>query len=87
MPRLAERIMCPEQLSRWQQRHCPVGEFFACWCAAEALAKQCAGSIWQARQRPFLWHTHGIEPLYPDAPTVELFEPAPGYCGAVAYHP
>lgn len=86
MPAMAERIMCPGQLAAWQERGCGVEEFFDCWCAAEALAKQCGGSLWHAQQRPFMWHPGGsICPLYDDAPRVELFEPAPGYRGAVAY--
>lgn len=82
---LAHRIMCPQQLSAWQQRRCPTGEFYDCWCAAEALTKQCGSTIWQAQQRPFLWSHGRIEPLYEHAPHIELFEPAAGYKGAMAY--
>lgn len=81
----AESIMCPQQLAAWQQRACPAEEFFDCWCAAEALTKYSGCAIWSALQRPFLWRPGGITPLYEGAPCVELFEPAPGYSGAVAY--
>lgn len=87
MAALARRIMCPPQFAAWQQRQSNAEEFYACWCTAEALAKQCGGSVWQAQQRPFLWHSSGIEPLYESAPRVELFTPTEGYQGAVAYHP
>lgn len=82
---LAARILCPQQLAAWQARGCALEEFFDCWCAAEALAKHCGDSIWHALRRPFLWHSGGITPLGEGAPVVELFTPAPGYRGAVAY--
>lgn len=85
LPALAERIMCPQQLAAWQSRGCDLAEFFDCWCTAEALAKHCGDTIWNALTRPFLWHPHHITPLYTPAPTVELFTPAPGYHGAIAY--
>lgn len=81
----ARRIMCQQQFDAWQQRGCPAPEFYDCWCAAEALTKQCGSTIWQAQQRPFLWHSSGIEPLYEHAPHIELFEPLKGYKGALAY--
>lgn len=87
LQKLAERILCPQQLAAWQQRGCDAAEFFDCWCAAEALAKHAGGSIWQAQQRAFVWRQGGITPLYEGAPAVELFTPAPGYHGAVAYTP
>ena len=83
---LARRIMCTAQREAWEKRGRGVEEFFACWCAAEALTKHCGGTLWQAQQRPFLWQPGGrIETLYEGAPKVELFAPAAGYQGAVAY--
>lgn len=84
---LARRIMCPEQFAAWQERQSPLGEFYDCWCAAEALAKHCGDSIWQARQRPFLRQASGILPLYEGAPRIELFSPhaSAAYHGAIAY--
>lgn len=83
--RLAERLMHPQQLQAWQTRGSTPGEFFACWCAAEALVKHAAASIWHAQNYPFLWQGGHIRPLFDHAPEVRLFTPAPGYCGAVAY--
>lgn len=85
--RLAARFMHPEQLEAFLSRESPPEEFFACWCAMEALVKQAAATIWQAQDFPFLYEKGRIVPLFPHAPRVELFKPAPGYCGAVAFHP
>lgn len=83
---LARRIMCPEQLAAWQTRGCPLDEFYACWCAAEALVKLHGGSIWHALQYPFLYRHGGITPLMETAPVVEIFHPEADYLGAVAYY-
>lgn len=83
--RLAERIMCPEQLKRWKQRGRSPEEFFTCWCVAEALVKQAASTIWQAKDYPFLIYESNIKLLYENAPVLRVFHPAPGYLGAVAY--
>lgn len=86
-PRLgsvARRIMSPAGYEDWLTRGSAAEEFYACWCAAEAMAKLCGGSVWQAQQRPFLYRAGHIVPLFEGAPLVELFEPAPGYMGAVA---
>lgn len=87
LPALAQRIMCPEQLEAWRSRGCEVEEFYACWCAAEALVKLSGSSIWQARAQPFVYREGRICPRFEDAPEIRLFEPAPGYAGAVAYRP
>lgn len=84
---IARRIMCPEQLDAWCSRGYPVDEFYACWCAAEALTKLRGSGILRARQQPFLFSPAGIVPRFDNAPTVHLFSPAPGYAGAVAFHP
>lgn len=81
---VAARVMCPAQLAAWRERGCRLPEFYACWCAAEALTKLQGGAIWQAQQRPFLYHEGRILPQYEGAPAVELFQPAEGYWGAVA---
>lgn len=83
--KIARRIMCPEQYAAFLEHGCPASEFFACWCAAEAQAKRTAGSLWHSRQFPFLYTEKGIRPMYGEAPAIELFEPAPGYLGALAY--
>ncbi len=83
---LAARIMSPAQLAAFRERGCERAEFFACWCAAEALVKQAGSSIWLATEHPFLYE-HGRIRLPESSPLqLRLFSPMPGYCGAVAYH-
>lgn len=81
---VARRIMCPQQLANWQERGCQQQEFYACWCAAEAIVKLQGGSVWHAAHYPFLYAAGRIAPLFEHAPLVELFTPAQGYMGAVA---
>ena len=85
MSAVAERILCAEQLAAWHQRGSRVDEFFACWCAAEALLKLEGKGIWQALQFPFLYREGHITPLFSTATRIELFTPAPGYQGAIAW--
>lgn len=85
LPTLAKRIMCEAQLAAWHERGCQVQEFYDCWCTAEAIIKLHGGSIWQAGEYPFLHRGNSIEPLFDNAPVIQLFTPAPGYAGAVAY--
>lgn len=88
MHAVAARIMAPRQLQAFCARGCPLQEFYACWCAAEALAKHAGGTIWGAAgEHPFLYGESGISPLFSPAPRVELFSPAEGYLGAVAFEP
>ncbi len=87
MNRLAPRFMAAEQLAAFRERGCPVDEFFACWCAAEALVKQAGDTIWNAAAYPFIYSEGNIVPLFGQAPEVRLFTPMPGYCGAIAYRP
>ncbi len=82
---LAARIMSPEQYADFCARGCPAEEFYACWCAAEALVKQAGESVWQARTHPFRYEHGRIRLLTEDASAIRLFSPAPGYRGAVAY--
>ncbi len=82
---LAARIMGEEQLEAFRQRRCPVEEFYACWCAAEALVKRAGTSIWQAAEYPFLYEGGQVRPLREGMPEVRLFTPCPGYRGAIAY--
>lgn len=82
---LAERIMCPEQLEAFRSRGCPEGEFFSCWCAAEALVKHAGSTVWHARSFPFLYREGRIPPLAEGMPQVDIFTPAEGFAGAVAY--
>lgn len=84
---LAARFMCREQLSGFLSRNCPQDEFYACWCAAEALVKQAGDTLWKARRYPFIYHAGRIKCLFDNAPAVILFTPLSGYQGAVAYHP
>lgn len=81
--RLAERIMCTEQLHAWRERGETPEEFFACWCAAESLVKHAGTTVWKAKEYPFLCHHGRIEPLFSPAPRVQLFTPMPGYSGAI----
>ena len=87
MDEIARRVMNVEQLEAWRSRGSEIREFFVCWCAAEALAKWCGSSVLFARERPFLYSDGRIEPCFPGAPQVEIFDPAPNYAGAVAYEP
>ncbi len=91
MEALAARIMCPEQLAAFRERGCPMEEFYTCWCTAEALVKQAAGSIWQAARHPFLCEYGRIRLLSQEEPpalNIRTFCPMPGYMGAVAsIHP
>ena len=84
---LASRFMPPEQLAAFMGRQCPLHEFYACWCAAEAIIKHAGDTIWHAPGYPFLYQQGRIKCLFENAPVVELFTPMPGYCGAVAYTP
>lgn len=84
---LATRFMCPEQLQAFTARGCPEAEFYACWCAAEAIVKQIGDTMWNARAYPFLHRNGRIECLFAPSPQVLIFTPMPGYCGAVAYTP
>ncbi len=81
---LAARILAPAQLAAFRERGESVEEFYACWCAAEALVK-CAGTgIWQAGEQPFAYEDGRIRPLAPGMPPVKLFTPCPGFQGAIA---
>lgn len=82
---VATRIMSPEQLAAFQERGCRPDDFFACWCAAEALVKHAGDTMWHARQYPFLLRHGKIICTFDNPPVVHLFTPQPGYCGAIAY--
>lgn len=82
---LAARTMCPEQLAAFLERGCQQEEFYACWCATEALVKWAGDTVWNAQHYPFIYHHNRIECLFADAPRVELFVPGQGYMGAIAY--
>ncbi len=83
MAAIARRVMCPEQFHAWMSRDCPMEEFYACWCAAEALAKWRGSGIFRAKDMPFLFTPTGIQPCFADAPTIRIFTPAPHYTAAV----
>lgn len=82
---LAERFMAAEQLDFFRKCGCPQTDFFACWCAAEALVKHAGDTMWNARSYPFLYQNGSIVCQFEHAPCVQLFTPMPGYCGAIAY--
>ncbi len=82
---LAPRFMCEEQLQSFICRGCNQDEFYACWCAAEALVKHAGDTIWNAGNYPFLYLRGSIECTFFPCPQVVLFNPMPGYFGAVAY--
>ncbi len=85
LDQLAARFMCPEQLQGFLSRGCPLEEFYACWCAAEALVKHAGDTMWHARRYPFRYDRGLIKCLFDAAPSLRLFIPMPGYCGAVAF--
>ncbi len=82
---LAEKFMSAEQLEAFRSRDCPQDEFFACWCAAEALVKHAGDTMWHAKNYPFVYLHGRIVCQFEKAPAVKLFSPLPGYCGALAY--
>lgn len=82
---VAERILSEEQLAALELFGYPPQEFFDCWCAAEALVKWAGDSIFNARRYPFIYDSGRIRPLFENAPRVQLFRPAEGYSGAVAW--
>lgn len=84
---IARRIMCFRQFEAWKERGSCLEEFYACWCAAEALAKWRGSSVLRAIDLPFVYREGSIEPCFESAPVVELFTPASGYVGAVACCP
>lgn len=82
---LAARIMSPEQLRYFTERGCPTDEFYACWCSAEALVKHAGLGIGCAKRFPFLYRQGNICMQGDTLRAVELFTPAPGFQGAMAY--
>lgn len=82
---VAERVLGEEQLAALELFGYPPQEFFDCWCTAEALVKWAGDSIFHARRYPFIYDAGRIRPLFEGAPRVQLFRPAEGYSGAVAY--
>lgn len=82
---VAQRILSEEQLAALELFGFPPQEFFDCWCTAEALVKWAGDSIFNARRYPFIYDSGCIRPLFDGAPHVQLFRPAEGYSGAVAY--
>ena len=85
MRKIARRFLSPEQWEIWNMHDCTEKEFYDSWCVAEALAKLDGGSILQASDHPFFMKDGQVRLLQDDGINVELFTPADGYCGAVAY--
>lgn len=50
-PLIAPRFMAPEQCAAFLARGCPMEDFYACWCAAEAMVKLAGDSIWHVAER------------------------------------
>ena len=83
---IAPRFMAPRQLEEFLARGCPMEEFYACWCAAEAMVKLAGDSIWHAAERfPLSYRSGCVSPLFEPKPAVELFSPMPGYMGAATF--
>lgn len=82
---VAERILGEEQLAALELFGFPPQEFFDCWCTAEALVKWAGDSIFNARRYPFIYDAGHIRPLFEGAPHVQIFHPAGGYSGAIAF--
>ncbi len=82
---LAPRIMCAQQLERFREAGASLEEFFTCWSIAEALVKLHGATIWEAGNYPYIY-SHGRVSLLEESETVrvQLFTPAPGFCGAIA---
>ena len=85
--RLARHFMADAQLEAFLSRQCPAEEFFACWCAAEALVKMSGDTIWNAKQYPFIYREGDIILSEGSDAQIRLFEPSPGYMGAIAFLP
>ncbi len=85
--RLARHVMADTQLEAFLSRDCPEREFFACWCAAEALVKMAGDTIWNAKKYPFIYQEGNIILLENCDTQVRLFDAAPGYMGAIAFLP
>lgn len=83
--KIAERILGEEQMAALELFGFPPQEFFDCWSTAEALVKWAGDSILHARRYPFIYDSGRIRPLFEGAPRVQLFRPAEGYSGAVAF--
>lgn len=83
--KLARRIMSPRQWELYQERGCQTEDFFTCWCIAESLVKLRGLSVWNAQDMPFEV-TKGRVIVGDALPhvQVDLFSPAPGYCGAIS---
>lgn len=82
--KLASRIMCERQLDDFFIHGATQADFFVCWCVAEALVKHAGDTIWNAKNYPFIYHHGRVECLFDNAPMVHLFNPLPGYQGAIA---
>ena len=88
MAAVAGRVFSAEQVALWQERGAMQEEFFTAWCIAEALVKLAGGSIHTAAtQFPFLYDGSVIRFLFSPSPITEIFTPAPGYAGVVAFFP
>ena len=83
--KLAPKIMCEEQLQRFREQGEPLSLFFKAWCIMEALVKCEGATVWNATDYPFIIYPDHVKLLFSSSIAVELFTPAEGYYGAVAY--
>ena len=83
--RLASKIMCEEQLAAFREHGAPLHEFFQAWCVLESLVKCMGSTVWKATDYPFILYPNRVKLNFPAPIAVELFTPAEGYYGAVAY--
>ena len=83
--KLAPKIMCEAQLQRFREQGEPISQFFQAWCIMEALVKCEGATVWNAANYPFIIYPGHVKLLFSSSIAVELFTPAEGYNGAVAY--
>lgn len=85
MDSIAPRIMNPQQLEYFHTNGSTVEDFFTCWCIAEALVKLHGATIWEACNYPCFYKQGRV--MIPENMAeigIQLFSPAPGFCGAIA---
>lgn len=87
---IAKRFMPEAQRARFVQDHCPLDEFYDCWCASEAIIKLWGKSIWQAKQIPhYLYRDGELHFGQNDEERgfqLKLFQPCKNYSAAIACH-
>ena len=82
---IAPRFMSAEQLAAFIERGCPEEEFYACWCAMEALIKHAGSSVWHAHNYPFSFRQGYIKLHFESPLQLQLSQPFPGCTLALAH--